>query len=176
MNNGFLRTCLCATPSLLVLGQMAAQSYFQRVYGGFANESIFCAAATADSGMVAGGYTLSFVSGSNNADMLMLKCDKHGNMQWCKHYDLGFVGNAGSITTLPDGGLLVTGTNDHIVGVALKLDGSGTPVWGRRNNSVDTYRASSIGNDSSLFIAGETNGGNSDMIVDKLAWDGSPLW
>ena len=168
--------CACAIALTSSFSSAAAQTYFQKIYGGFSNERIQCVTSTADTGIVVGGYTSSFLNGNNSADLLMMKCDREGNVVWTKHYNAGLVSVAHDVVPTSDNGLLVTGTDNNTTAMVMKLNGAGEPEWGRRGSGVSHYNSASIANDSSIFIVGDTGGGNTDMVAEKLAWDGTPVW
>ena len=171
-----LRSCILFVLAACACSAVEAQTFFQRVYGGFSNELIFCGTATSDSSIIVGGYTQSFVNGSNSTDLLLMKCDVEGDVLWTKHYDVGQVGVANDVVPDWDNGVIVTGTDNHIAGVVMNVNAYGTPVWGRRNTDVGDYYASSVGNDSAVFVVGITDAGNTDVVVEKLTWGGAPIW
>jgi hypothetical protein len=104
---------------------------FIRALGSAGDDYASSIQPTADGGFIVAGYTTGL--GAGKEDVLLVKLDASGTIQWTKA-----VGGAGSdiaysVQQTSDGGYIVTGSTDTFTGVAqillAKLDGSGAFQW-----------------------------------------------
>lgn len=92
---------------------------------------------TSDGGFIVAGYTSGL--GAGGQDVLLVKLDGAGAIQWAK--TAGTAGNdvAFSVRQTSDGGYIVSGSTDGVTGVGQflvsKFDGAGTFLWA---NSLGT--------------------------------------
>jgi hypothetical protein len=95
-------------------GVLLSQETWMKTYGGSAGESSHSITTTPDGGFVLTGETSSNDGdfkgrAKGGGDIFVIKLDSQGNIQWKKTYG-GSDNEVGlSITTTPDGGLVLTG-------------------------------------------------------------------
>ncbi|QQR84894.1 MAG: PQQ-like beta-propeller repeat protein [Flavobacteriales bacterium] len=162
----------------VALVDVNAQNYFQKAFGGLADQRGYSIAEASDGSIFQGGYTLSFLTTGNNADAYLVKCDRSGQHIWSRHFDVGLNGIIWDLAATTDEGVIVAGTdNNNNFGFAFKVDGLGNLVWGRASNAIKAYRAIAYRNlDSTVFLAGPTLGANQDIHLQKLNSDGTAAW
>lgn len=153
-----------------------AQPFYQRTIGGFMIEDAYTLAALPDSGLVVGGCSYGFVSGTNAVDLYATRFNRNGDMLWSRHYDCGIVSSARGMSATGDGGLLISGTNNNVQGILFKVDQAGIPMWGWGTSAVENYSGVSLSDSGHIFTAGQTHGSNSDIQVEKFQTDGSLIW
>jgi len=110
---------------------------FAKTYGGYGGTDIdkfLSVQRTSDGGYIAAGYTWSF--GAGRYDILLIKTDANGNVQWAKTY--GGTGGevAHSVQQTSDGGYIVAGyTYSFGAGSAdvflVKTDANGNIIWAK---------------------------------------------
>jgi len=93
---------------------------WSRTYGGDAFEEGFSLDITDDGGYLIGGVTLSI--GSGQQDMLVMKTDSAGNVQWSGAYGYDLDDRCRSAIQTSDGGFLLTGITGQFYG-------TGGDVW-----------------------------------------------
>ncbi|MEZ4760661.1 MAG: hypothetical protein R2810_12855 [Flavobacteriales bacterium] len=103
-----------------------------RTYGGpNTTENAFCARPTPDGGFILGGFQ---VLPGNDYEMLLLKLDSAGNLEWQEHYGSPWVDNAAFVEVLPQGGYIMAGAeraaaNTPMRPVLYRLDDGGNELW-----------------------------------------------
>ena len=103
-----------------------------RTYGGpNTTENAFCARPTPDGGFILSGYQ---VLPGNDYEMLLLKLDSAGNLEWQEHYGSPWVDNAAFVEVLPQGGYIMAGGERISAGqerfpVLYRLEEDGSVVW-----------------------------------------------
>ncbi len=116
---------------------------------------------TSDGGYVVAGY---------NGDILVIKLDSSGNIQWAKTY--GSTGDdlAYSVSPTSDGGYIVAGATNSYSGssyyyyfLILKLNSSGDSQWGKtyyktRSDPYDYGQSIAQASDGGYIVAGYTSG------------------
>jgi len=128
---------------------------WQKIYGAL-NGWAYSIQQTLDGGYIVAGYTGSFGAGSS--DMLVLKLDTNGNIQWQKTYGGTNYDIAYSIQQTLDSGYIVagqtTGTNRDML--VLKLDANGNIQWQKTYGGTNYDIAYSIQQtlDSGYIMAG----------------------
>lgn len=157
---------------------------WSRTVGGTNNEEAFSMIQTTDGGYAVAGYTgISYYSAS---DMLIVKLDASGSLQWART-----VGGAGadvaySIIQTPDGGYVVAGSSDSFGAGSddmyfVKLDASGMLQWSKTVGGTSRDMAFSIkqATDGGFVAAGFTassGAGLNDVCIVKLNSSGSLQW
>lgn len=164
---------------------------WSKTYGGASYEEGYSMAQTADSGFVLAGYTESF--GSGQSDLLLIKTDSLGNINWTKTYGgSGIEGISGygniSIHQIYNDGFILAGyTNSFGAGsfdfYLLKLDTIGNLEWSRTygGTGIDYGYGNSVGrsSDGGYIITGHTESfgsGMSDVYVVKADSVGNLEW
>ena len=103
-----------------------------RTYGGAnTTENVYCARLTPDGGFILGGFQ---VLPGNDYEMLLLKLDSAGNLEWQEHYGSPWVDNAAFVEVLPQGGYIMAGGERISAGqerfpVLYRLEEDGSVVW-----------------------------------------------
>jgi len=107
---------------------------WQKTYGGWSLEAPETIQQTSDGGYILVGVTQSF--GFGPVDMLIIKLDSQGNIQWAKTYvgmgyEIGFY-----IRQIQDGGYIVSGSTSSFGAggwdlLVLKLDPNGNIQWAK---------------------------------------------
>jgi uncharacterized delta-60 repeat protein len=163
---------------------VSAQSFWERTYGAAGYDAATSMQTTSDGGFIVAALTDSFGAGSY--DLLILKLDSSGNIQWERTYggsgsDFGI-----SIHTTSDGGYIVAGFTDsfgadlHDFWI-LKLDSSGNIQWQKTYGGIGNDRATSIQptHDGGYIVAGGTDSfgaGLRDFWILKLDSSGNIQW
>ncbi len=105
-----------------------------KTYGGISLEEFTSVQQTSDGGYIAAGYT--FLFGSGLPDILLIKTDANGNVQWAKAYYGPFGDEARSVQQTSDGGYILAGiTNSYdtlpAYAFLIKTDASGNIQWAK---------------------------------------------
>ncbi len=164
-----------------------AQSGFEKVLGGTADDlaSAFC--HTADSGYLLGGATLSF---GNYVQGILWKLQASGNTQWANVYGNNQFDRVCSVMQTYDGNYIATGTavdtpNINTDAWLFKTDATGNVLWSKLyGNAGNDYVSSLKGivqtTDSGFAFVGGTDyaGGTSnvDFFVVRTNALGDTLW
>ncbi len=161
-----------------------AQVRFARTYGGTGSDRVLSVQQTSDGGYIVVGYTWSFGAGS--WDILLIKTDAYGNLQWAKTY-------GGTETEWPylarqtsDGGYIVVGVaysfgagwGDALL---IKTDANGNVSWAKTYGGTNDDWASSVQqtSDGGYIVAGWTHSfgaGNGDVFLMKTDANGNVSW
>jgi hypothetical protein len=107
---------------------------WQKTYGGWSYDDVVRVRQTSDGGYILGGFTQSF--GSGPQDMLVIKLDSQGNIQWAKTYGGMGYELGGYIIQTQDGGYIVSGSTTSFGAggwdlLVLKLDPNGNIQWAK---------------------------------------------
>ena len=121
----------------LVLGLfssvLAQENLFQRTIGGSKAENSYAIERTLDGGYISVGYTESF--GKGKKDMLVVKTDGMGQVEWSSAYGESGDDVAWNVTVANDSGYVVVGNSTSYKAngdaIAVKLDKSGKVEWAR---------------------------------------------
>lgn len=182
MNKLFLKACALI---ILFLGIETAysQTSFMRTIGGSKGDNNYAIKRTPDGGYITAGYTESY--GRGNKDVLLVKTNGLGEIQWSKAY--GGTGDdaAWSITVAPDSGFVVAGTTNsnsssNANGLVFKTDGSGKVVWATELASDSMEDAYSVINarGGGYYVTGfvRTDTTGDDAFVAKFDNSGRVSW
>jgi PKD repeat protein len=139
---------------------------------------------TADAGYIVATGTMGF--GAGFQDVLLLKTDSVGNLQWAKTFGGSNMDYANSIQILADGGYVISGVNTNQPGIPtnfylLRTDFAGNALWQKSYGGPDhdigrCVRATS---DGGYILCGTTNSlgaGSSDVLIVKTDATGDTLW
>jgi hypothetical protein len=179
-----------------VLAADAPGIEWQKVLGGSANEFPYSVNQTADGGYILVGTTLSVSSGSGgysheNQDVLVMKLDSAGNLQWQKVFGEYAEDGGSSIQQTTDGGYILvgyTGASSNRNVWVLKLDSAGNLQWQKVLGGYAEDSGSDIEQtaDGGYILVGSTlssnsgdvglNHGSRDVWVVKLSSSGSLQW
>ena len=181
-----MKTILCLLFTISISKFSYAQSItFEKYYDFGATESGNCVQQTPDGGyVITGGYNN---SGTTGADLLIMKTDSEGTLQWEKTYGGPYVDEGKFVQNTFDGGFIVTGVKDDITSFnskiwLLKMDANGDTTWTKTitaglgaNHAYYVEQTT----DSGYFIAGYTSArgaGNLDVFIVKTNVNGDTLW
>ena len=154
----------CFVFSVLLFSASAfAQHYFLKTYGGAGAYSDFAAIIkTADGGFAATGYTE--LNGAKG-EVLLVKLDATGNIQWSKTYGTDSVDAGAALQQMPDGGFAIAGytygsPNDvaYDDGLLIRTNANGNLLWSKAfgGNDYDEFAALTL-QDSMLVASGNTS-------------------
>ena len=155
---------------------------YQKVFGG-AQDEIATFVLTSDGGFIAVGSTNSYGSGVSDKDILVIKINTSGNIQWKQVIHHGLDDSRASIIEVSDGYLLtasvagsITGAKDILV---VKLNASGAIVWQRlyAGSGVKYVTAQKV--TGGYLLLGSTHPpyiSELDILLIKLDTSGNILW
>jgi len=154
---------------------------FYKTYGDSATEGGQTLELTSDGGYIICGGTLSL--GAGDLDMLLLKTDSAGNVEWMKTYGSLMFDHGTSVKQLPDGGYLLGGRgnepgNMNILLTRTKPDGD--TIWSKTYSGIfyeESYNIT-LCLDGNYMIAGTTNtfgAGKPDVALIKTDTSGNIL-
>jgi uncharacterized delta-60 repeat protein len=154
---------------------------WQKAYGGAGNEVIRYIKQTSDGGYLAAGFTHSFGA---LGDIMLIKLDAVGNMEWDKRYGGSKFEEPCCILEESDGYIIMeqsasfTGNTD---GWIFKIDDDGQIDWQKRvaGGSFDELSAALQTADGGFIAAGETKSfgaGAEDFWVVKFDSSGNVEW
>ncbi len=127
-----------------------------------------------------GGYITAGREMNTTSDILLIKLDSNGNINWKKRYNTDNDDEVYTIRQTLDGGYIVSGASWSFGTIAgdcwiLKLDNSGAIQWQKTYGTNYTDRAYSVRQTADLgyIIAGSTSG---NYLIIKISQDGSIEW
>jgi len=166
---------------------------WSRAYGERGYEEVKSIIQTSDGGYILAGWTHSAL-GPAVVDLLIVKVDQSGNVQWSKAYGGGNAGDvypegvddAYSIQQTPDGGYIVGGyTTSFGAGAKdiylLKLDTAGDLQWSKTygGEGYDEAYSVQLTTDGGYVLFGRTNSfgaSNYDLSILKVDQSGNVQW
>jgi len=162
-----------------------------KTFGGTDEEHAVSISKTSDGGYIVAGWTASFGTLFSGYDLLVIKLNSSGNIQWAKTFDVRGNDGACSICETSDGGYIVAGWTASLGAVFLgveiedflviKLNSSGNIEWAKTFGGTNYDWANSIckTSDGGYIVAGWTGSfgaGGSDFLVIKLNSSGNIEW
>lgn len=142
---------------------------------GNSNDEVNYSLQTSEGGFIFIGSTGSYGEGGN--DILVLKTDTSGNISWYKTYGTASDEYGYSIQPTTDGGYIVAGGDQLSSCYILKIDNSGSVLWGNSYSNVEgnkmTIRETFDGN---YIIGGGTGSSGSDVYLLKIDSFGNVIW
>jgi hypothetical protein len=162
----------------------STSSIFTGTYNGNDSDEAISIIPTADGGYLAAGNTRS--SGSGGFDIILLKLDQYGNIEWQKTMGGTLDDKVRSIKKTSDGGLIILGNTfsfgkgDSDIWV-VKLNNAYNIEWEKALGGTSTDTASGIveNSDGSFFVVGNTKSygkGEYDFWMLKLSALGALEW
>lgn len=157
----------------------AGNIQWQKTFGGSNQDYGWSVRQTSDGGFIVAGHSLSF--GMAGLEVLVIKLNSFGNLQWEKTY--GGVSNdfVEEIQQTSDGGYVFAGGIGQPSDLwVVRVDSSGNLIWQRSFHpgaGNGAARAIQQTTDGGFIVVGSTgNGSTSDMVVLKLNSSGSVQW
>jgi uncharacterized delta-60 repeat protein len=156
---------------------------WQKSYGGAGDDRAWSIRQASDGGFIVAGETNSY--GAGGFDIWVWKLDASGSVAWQKTFGGNKDDTAYSVRQTSDGGYIIAGGatpagsifNDVFL---LKLDASGSMVWGKTYGGANNDVAFSVQqtSDGGYIIAGKNspNPITSNMWVLKLDSNGGVVW
>ncbi len=149
-----------------------------KTYGGTNYDNAYSVQQTSDGGYIVAGQTSSFGAGG---DIILIKTDANGDVQWAKTYGGISVDRAYSVQQTSDGGYIVAGqTSSFGAGLddifLIKTDANGNIIWAKTYGGIYGDYASSVQqtSDGGYIVAGATGSfGVSDIFLIKTDEDGN---
>ncbi len=168
--------------TLALFSSIAMGAYWSKIYGGTHYEEARDVQQTNDGGFIVVVWTESF--GARGRDVLVLKLDSDGNLQWQRTYGGAQNDWAYSIEQTSDGGYIIAGASSSFSAHysldmwILKLKNNGDIDWQKvYHQSVD------YAHEGAYCVRQTSDGGyiavgwaSKDIIVLKLTSDGSIDW
>jgi len=153
-----------------------------KTYGGIDWDYAFSVQQTSDGGYIVAGTTWSF--GAGDWDILLIKTDANGNVEWAKTYGGTGADWAYSVQQTSDGGYIVAGyTTSFGAGgdiLLIKTDANGNVEWAKTYGGTSGDYASSVQQTSGggYIVAGYTwsFGAGGDILLIKTDADGNVEW
>jgi hypothetical protein len=159
-------------------------TYFAKTYGGTDWDWARSVQQTSDGGYIVAGGTYSFGAGS--ADIILIKTDANGNIQWAKTYGGTYSDYAYSVQQTSDGGYIVAGLTDSFGAgyediFLIKTDASGNLQWAKTYGGTYWDVAYSVQqtSDGGYIVAGYTGSfgaGYEDIFLIKTDANGNIIW
>jgi uncharacterized delta-60 repeat protein len=155
-----------------------------KTYGGTSGDVAYSVQKTSDGGYIVAGWTASFGAGS--LDILLIKTNANGNIQWAKtyggtHWDIAY-----SVQQTSDGGYIVAGyTQSFGAGskniFLIKTNANGNIQWAKTYGGTNYDEAYSVQqtSDGGYILAGYTQSfgaGYDDIFLIKTDANGNIIW
>jgi len=153
-----------------------------KTFGGTEDDWASSICQTSDGGYIVAGNTKSFGAGS--VDLLVIKLNSSGDIQWAKRFGRTDDEYAYSICETSDGGYIVAGYTrlsgtDYDDFLVIKLNSSGNIQWAKTFSDTDNDYAYSIceTSDGGYIVAGATYFWEDfEFLVIKLNSSGDTMW
>jgi len=179
---GLILALLSVSLVAIFTGYAHAQVRFAKTYGGSGNDSARSVQQTSDGGYIVASFTNSF--GAGNYDILLIKTNAFGNVQWAKTYGGANFDRANSVQQTSDGGYIVTGrTTSFGAGgwdiFLIKTDASGNIIWAKTYGGTNWDWAYSVQqtSDGGYIVAGYTTSfGAGNIFLIKTNASGNVQW
>jgi len=171
------------TDILLIKTDAFGDVQWAKTYGGTGTEEAYSVQQTSDGGYIVAGTTTSFGAGGN--EILLIKTDAFGNLQWAKTYGGTLADFANSVQQTSDGGYIVAGITWSFGGggdiLLIKTDANGDVQWAKTYGGTSADVANSVQqtSDGGYIVAGTTTsfgaGGNEILLIKTNAF-GNLQW
>ncbi len=158
---------------------------WDKAYGGTEVDWAEDIVSTKDKGYAIAGY-MTIPSHNNNYNVMLIKTDSMGTLQWIKHYGGSDWDMGHSLVETTDSGFIIAGetysfgngNNDVLI---MKTDKNGDSLWSKAYGGVNENVAYDISacHDGNFIVAGKTNSfgkGGYDIYLLKIKPSGDTLW
>jgi len=167
---------------LLIKTNAYGDRIWAKTYGGTSGDYASSVQQTSDGGYIVAGYTNSF--GASGNDILLIKMDANGNVEWAKTYGGTGDDRAFSVQQTTGGGYIVAGyTNSFGAGdwdiFLIKTDANGNVEWAKTYGGTNWDEARSVQQTSGggYIVAGYTESfGAGDIFLIKMDEYGNVQW
>jgi hypothetical protein len=169
---------------LLIKTDANGNIQWAKTYGGTNDDWAYSVQQTSGGGYIVAGWTYSFGAGSD--DILLIKTDANGNIQWAKTYGGTDSDFAYSVQQTSDGGYIVAGlTRSFGAGLddifLVKTDANGDVQWAKTYGGTNDDLAYSVQqtSDGGYIVAGLTRSfgaGWYDILFIKTDANGNIIW
>ncbi len=154
---------------------------WQKRFGGAKDDVVRILMETSDGKYLVGGFSHSF---GTAGDIMILKLDSDGNLEWQKRYGGGKFEEVSTILEAPDGYIILEQSasfSSTADGWIFKVDEDGNMLWQKRygGGKFDELSAARLTPDGGFIVAGETKSFaaiNEDFWVVKFDSDGNIQW
>lgn len=165
--------------------EVDAENAWQKIYGDYESEEAYSIQQTKDGGYIIAGSCKRYRRGT---DILVMKLDSYGNLEWEKTFGGKNNDRAYSVQQTLDGGYIIAGEIELSFSplkggdiVLIKLDSKGNLLWQKTfgGNDFDEAKSVKCTKDGGYILAGWTSSygnGDSDYYVIKVDKDGKVLW
>ncbi len=144
---------------------------WQKTYGGTEHDAFYAVVKANDDGFVALGNTESY--GNHTKDVIVVKTDINGTVQWSHLFDGGKADSALSLLKLDDG-YVISGITEELFGpaplfqpFAFRLNNNGTLVW-EHKYPIFSVAGAQVGGATCVNYAE-----NNELFVSGLSSDGN---
>ncbi len=169
---------------LLIKTDANGNVQWAKTYGGIDDDYAYSVQQTSDGGYIVAGWTYSF--GAAEKDILLIKTDANGNVQWAKTYRGTDEDWAYSVQQTSDGGYIVAGWTlsfgpNPFNFFLIKTNSSGNVQWARTYGGTNNDYAYSVQqtSDGGYIVAGRTTSfgaGGADFFLIKTNSSGNVQW
>jgi len=177
-----------ALVTLFVVASASGQIEWEKYYGGSKYEFSAQLLELSDHNLLICGYSYSFKTGDDDADIWLLKVSPAGDTIWTRTYGGEAYDCATAAHELTDGSLLIAGSTKSFSGDTLnraydiwllKLTAAGDTVWTKifpGSNSAGAKMA--VDAEGNIFIAGNSiaRDPKQDVQVIKCSANGTMIW
>jgi len=166
----------------LIKTNASGDTLWTRSYGGVNDDRGFSVQQTQDGGYVVAGDATSF---GNSWQVYLIKTDSSGDTLWTRTYGGAGDDRGYSVQQTQDGGYIVAGFTDSLVGgnvdvYLIKTNATGDTLWTRTYGGVGYDYGESVQQtqDGGYIVAGETNsfGNGVQVYLIKTNASGGTLW
>jgi hypothetical protein len=181
-SRGLILALLSVSLVALFIEYAHAQVRFVRAYGRPGHNDAYSVQRTSDGGYIVAGSTFYLGGGGNN--ILLIKIDTNGDVQWAKTYGGTGAELAHSVQQTSDGGYILAGTT--IIGgsgneaLLIKTDAYGNVQWAKTYGGINADFAYSVQqtSDGGYIVAGTTYsfGVGGDILLIKTDANGNVIW
>ena len=169
---------------ILIKTNSSGNLQWAKTYGGTGSDITWSVQQTSDGGYIVAGYTNSF--GAGNVDIILIKTNSSGNLQWAKTYGGTNYDYAYSVQQTSDGGYIVAGyTTSFGAGLSdvflIKTDANGNVQWAKTYGGTNYDWAYSVQQTSEggYIVAGTTRSfgvGSYNIFFIKTDANGNIIW